>query len=207
MALLPALLSAALLSLAAPADGDVAARWPVRGPDGVHRPLITRLWDPPPAPWAAGHRGVDLATAPGAVVRAAAGGKVSFAGQVAGRGVLSIELAGTGSPPLRTTYEPVRPAVAEGERVSAGQAVATLGPGPFHCPGPCLHWGVLRGQEYVDPLSLLPGHRLGQGHSRLLPVSGAAPPGEPPTDALPGPARPPGRVTLGRAHRRRAPTR
>ena len=78
--------------------------------------------DPPPEPWTAGHRGVDLAAQPGRPVRAVAAGRVSFAGRVAGQAVVSIELTGTGLPPLRTTYEPVRPAVRKGDRVRGGRA-------------------------------------------------------------------------------------
>lgn len=35
---------------------------------------VARPFDPPPTPYAAGHRGVDLLAVPGAAVRAAAGG-------------------------------------------------------------------------------------------------------------------------------------
>ncbi|GAA3480662.1 peptidoglycan DD-metalloendopeptidase family protein [Streptomyces yanii] len=90
------------------------------------RPVVVRGWEPPAGTYGRGHRGVDLAAAPGARVRAAAGGRVSFAGRVAGRGVLSIEVAGTGDPPLRTTYEPVRALVPEGDEVRAGQPVAVM---------------------------------------------------------------------------------
>ncbi|MFJ2741319.1 peptidoglycan DD-metalloendopeptidase family protein [Streptomyces sp. NPDC087440] len=161
---------AVLLWQASPAlaaqDPDRA--WPV----GVH-PSVVRGWQPPPSRYAAGHRGVDLAAAPGAQVRAAAAGRVSFAGRVAGRGVLSVTLSGTGDPPLRTTYEPVRALVAEGDAVRAGQLVAVLEPGAYHCPaGTCLHWGLLRGADYLDPLSLLPPALLHRGPPRLLPVFG-----------------------------------
>ncbi|MEV5597617.1 M23 family metallopeptidase [Streptomyces sp. NPDC052496] len=153
--------------------GDRA--WPITGPTGA-RPAVARGWEPPPAPWAPGHRGVDLLADEGATVRAAAPGRVLFAGKVAGRGVVSIEVAGSGQPPLRTTYEPVRPMVRKGDHVTAGQPVATLGPGPFHCSRPCLHWGLLRGKTYLDPLSLLPASMLHPGPSRLLPVTGVPEP-------------------------------
>lgn len=150
--------------------------WPVEGTDGARRPRVPRGWDPPPQRWAPGHRGVDLAARPGQAVRAVADGKVSFAGKVAGSGVVSIELAGTGKPPLRTTYQPVRPSVHKGEAVKAGETVGTLVRGE-HCPHmPCLHWGLLRGDRYLDPLSLLPASLLG-GRSRLLPVFGVPVPG------------------------------
>src|SRR5690606_25910030 len=99
--------------------------WPLTG-----HPSVVRGWEPPAGPYGPGHRGVDLAAAPGAEVLAAAAGRVSFAGEVAGRGVVSVELAGTGDPPLRTTYEPVRPLVAKGDEVTAGQAVAVLEASP-----------------------------------------------------------------------------
>ncbi len=145
--------------------------WPVEGPAGI-RPTVLHGWEPPPSPWAAGHRGVDLASPTGATVRSAAPGRVAYAGTVAGRGVLSIEVSRSGRPPLRTTYEPVRPTVRKGQRVTAGQPVAVLQRGPFHCRAPCLHWGLRRGRTYQDPLSLLPAGMRSGGPSRLLPVFG-----------------------------------
>lgn len=155
---------------AASADPEVPAVgrvWPV----GT-RPPVVRGWDPPASPYARGHRGVDLATAPGAPVRAVAAGRVSFAGRVAGRGVVAVELAATGEPPLRTTYEPVRAAVREGETVAAGQVVGTVEPAGSHCTRVCVHWGLLRGGTYLDPLSLLPPWLRRSHPSRLLPVLG-----------------------------------
>ncbi|MET9887718.1 M23 family metallopeptidase [Streptomyces sp. NPDC006430] len=126
--------------------------------------VVTRWWDPPPTPYAAGHRGVDLAAPVGADIRTVGPGRVHHAGPVAGRGVLSLTLPGG----LRTTYEPVRPLVTEGEEVVAGQVVATLAEGP-HCSRPCLHWGLLSGDTYLNPLTLLP-----RPTPRLLPLDGAA---------------------------------
>ncbi|MFI8522058.1 murein hydrolase activator EnvC family protein [Streptomyces sp. NPDC085481] len=141
-----------------------AAVWPV----GPPRPEVLRGWEPPPGPYASGHRGLDLAAPPGAEVLAPAPGTVGFAGPVAGRGVLTITLTGTGSPPLRTTYGPVEPLVRTGTVVRAGDPVARVAPGG-HCPRACLHWGLLRGERYLNPLGLLRG-----GPSRLLPVTGGA---------------------------------
>ncbi|MEU6878291.1 M23 family metallopeptidase [Streptomyces sp. NPDC046712] len=140
--------------------------WPV----GPPRPEIIRGWEPPAGPYGPGHRGLDLAAPPGTPVHAAASGVVTFAGRVAGRGVLTITLPGTGDPPLRTTYEPVTPTVTAGTTVTRGQPVATLAAPATddpHCPESCLHWGLLRGDSYLNPLLLL--HR---SPSRLLPVTG-----------------------------------
>ncbi|MEV2262535.1 M23 family metallopeptidase [Streptomyces anulatus] len=147
---------------------DSGARsWPLMG-----RPSVLRGWEPPTGPYGPGHRGVDLTAGPGARVLAATDGRVSFAGRVAGRGVVAIEVAGSGSPPLRTTYEPVRALVEEGASIRAGQPVGVLEEGPFHCAEGCLHWGLRRGDAYLDPLSLLPPALLRRGPSRLLPVFG-----------------------------------
>ncbi|WP_328768354.1 M23 family metallopeptidase [Streptomyces sp. NBC_00286] len=148
--------------------------WPV----GV-RPPVTRGWVPPTTEYGRGHRGVDLAAPPGAPVRAVAPGRVSFAGRVAGRGVLSIELDSTGDPPLRTTYEPVRATAKKGDEVAPGDIVGVVEPTGSHCQASCLHWGLLRAGTYLDPLSLLPPGLLRRGPSRLLPVIGV--PEEPPT--------------------------
>ncbi|CAL9597154.1 hypothetical protein SUDANB176_05356 [Streptomyces sp. enrichment culture] len=160
-----------------PADGDggtpaVARAWPV----GV-RPRVLRGWEPPATVYGRGHRGVDLAAAPGTPVRAVAAGRVSFAGRVAGRGVVSVELADTGDPPLRTTHEPVRASVDEGDEVAAGEVIGTVEPTGSHCTAPCVHWGLLRGDVYLDPLTLLPPWLLRGGPPRLLPVLGVPVPG------------------------------
>ncbi|MGW7822917.1 peptidoglycan DD-metalloendopeptidase family protein [Streptomyces puniciscabiei] len=143
----------------------VARTWPV----GV-RPLVLRGWEPPATVYGPGHRGVDLAAPAGSGVRAVAPGRVSFAGRVAGRGVVSVDLTGTD---LRTTYEPVTALVHKGDEVGAGQAVGTVEPAPAsHCPTTCVHWGLLRDRTYLDPLSLLPPWLLHRGPPRLLPVLG-----------------------------------
>ena len=145
---------------------SVARAWPVGS-----RPLVVRGWEPPATPYGPGHRGVDLAALPSAPVRAVAPGRVSFAGRVGGRGVVSVELSGTGEPPLRTTYGPVHATVRKGDEVTAGDTLGTLDPSPAHCPASCLHWGLLRARTYLNPLSLLPPWLLGRGPSRLLPVT------------------------------------
>ncbi|XUZ98547.1 murein hydrolase activator EnvC family protein [Streptomyces araujoniae] len=146
----------------APGERAGGPVWPLAG-----RPAVVRGWEPPAGPYGPGHRGVDLAARAGDTVVAAATGRVAFAGRVAGRGVLVIELTGSGAPPLRTTYEPVRALVAQGDEVVAGRPVGLLEAGPFHCARGCLHWGLRRGEAYLNPLSL-----LRRGPSRLLPVSG-----------------------------------
>ncbi len=151
----------------------VASGWPVGD-----RPTVLRGWEPPATPYGRGHRGVDLAALAGAPVRAVAAGTVSFAGRVAGKGVVSVELAGTGDPPLRTTYEPVAVSVEKGEEVAAGGVLGTVEPSGSHCTG-CLHWGLLRGDVYLDPLSLLPPWLLDAGPAVLLPVLGVPDPAGP----------------------------
>jgi murein DD-endopeptidase MepM/ murein hydrolase activator NlpD len=148
----------------APDVPAIGRAWPV----GT-RPAVLRGWEPPATIYGRGHRGVDLSAPAGTPVRAVAAGRVSFAGLVAGKGVVSVELTGTD---LRTTYEPVRASVAKGDEVEAGEAVGTVDPTGSHCAVTCVHWGLLRGETYLDPLSLLPPWLLHRGPSRLLPVLG-----------------------------------
>lgn len=125
-------------------------------------PPVARPFDPPPGPYAAGHRGVDLVSAPGAVVLAAADGVVVFAGRVVDRDVVSVAHAGG----LRSTYEPVTPSVGVGARVRAGDPIGVLVAGHRGCPAPaCLHWGLRREGTYLDPLLALRPLRV-----RLLPL-------------------------------------
>ncbi|WP_197431397.1 MULTISPECIES: M23 family metallopeptidase [unclassified Dietzia] len=147
-------------------------RGPLPGPVSAVRPF-----DPPAQRWLSGHRGVDLAAPPLAVIRAPAGGTVVFAGAVGGRPVLSIE-HGAG---LRTTYEPVRATVRTGDDVATGDTVGHLLAGHAGCPvHACLHWGarVASGgpagdDDYIDPLSLLSVHDRPIRLKPTLPGDGA----------------------------------
>lgn len=136
-----------------PAEAGSTAVLPVPGP-------VLRGFDPPAHPWLPGHRGVDLGAAPGTPVRAAMAGRVVFAAELAGRGVVVVSHG-----VLRTTYEPVTAVVDVGTMVGAGDRIGTLQAG-HSCSGGCLHWGLRRGEEYLNPLSL-----LDPGPLQLLPNS------------------------------------
>lgn len=121
-------------------------------------------FDRPAQNWLPGHRGVDLVGQSDDKVLAAGNGVITFAGLVAGKGVVVIKHG-----KLRTTYEPVTASVIVGSRVRVGDVIGTLSPGESHCAtqstASCLHWGLLRGEKYLNPLSLV------QKRVRLLPKS------------------------------------
>lgn len=159
LGLLLALVPAAITMDAAAADLPPAPSrdggWPLRP-----RPGIVSGFDPPATRWGAGHRGVDLLGRLGQPVRASLGGTVTFAAPIAGRGVVVVDHGG-----VRTTYEPVSASVRAGDRVVRGGTIGTLRLSGSHCfPRTCLHWGLLRGTDYLDPLAL-----VGAGPIRLLP--------------------------------------
>jgi murein DD-endopeptidase MepM/ murein hydrolase activator NlpD len=121
-------------------------QWPL-----TPRPGVLRNFDPPPKPWLSGHRGVDLgAASDGVQVSSPAAGTVSFAGVVVDRPVITID-HGNG---LRSSFEPVESTLTAGTVVAAGQPIGTLLPG--HCAAAsCVHWGVRRGDDYVNPLQFV----------------------------------------------------
>lgn len=125
-------------------------------------PRVARGFDPPDQPWLPGHRGVDLVGEPGAIVRSPAAGEITFAGVIAGRGVLVVSHGA-----MRSTFEPVSTDLPVGSIVTEEQPVGTLSASGGHClPRTCLHWGVLRGDVYLDPLSF-----VGKGPIILLPLT------------------------------------
>lgn len=152
---------AAHVEQAGPSHSSGVARSGEPGPSvyvppvgGAHGPAgVARGFDPPHSAWGAGHRGVDLAAAAGAEVRSPGPGTVTFAGTIAGRGVVVVAHPDG----LRSSLEPVTAAVPVGTGVTAGEPVGRIeSPASGHCaPESCVHWGVRRGERYVDPVSLL----------------------------------------------------
>jgi murein DD-endopeptidase MepM/ murein hydrolase activator NlpD len=159
----PLLAAGVAMALASPVTIPGSAtrwQWPLEPV-----PRVVRGYDEPASPYGPGHRGVDLSGAVGQVVLAVAAGRVSFAGPVAGRGVVVVDHGR-----LSSTYQPVSGYVSRGDRVSAGQPIGSLELTGSHClPEPCLHLGAKRGETYLDPLSLLPGRPV-----RLKPLAGTS---------------------------------
>lgn len=153
---------------------------------------VLSKFSPPAQRWLAGHRGVDLGARIGQTVMAAGSGRVAFAGDIAGRGVVTVTHGN-----LRTTYEPVVASVVSGQAISQGQAIGVIGTGG-HCDHRCLHWGLLNGDEYLDPLLLLST----KPPVLKVPSSARTPTnGKPSTDSFGHSARsgdPPPRATPGR---------
>lgn len=148
---------AAVTPAAASPGGSPAAASAVAEPPVLDAPVdpvrAASLFDPPPRPWLAGHRGIDLLAPAGDPVRSPATGVVTFAGRVVDRGVVTVDHG-----PVRSSLEPVSAQVRVGDMVVAGQLVGTVEDVPGHCaPASCVHWGVRRGDVYLDPLDLLRG--------------------------------------------------
>ncbi|MFI7066621.1 M23 family metallopeptidase [Kribbella sp. NPDC050124] len=167
---------APIAPVAAPPDPAV---WPL-----TPRPAVVRGFDLPAKPWLPGHRGVDLSGSPGQPVRAATAGTITYAGQLAGRGVVVVS---TGV--RRTTYEPVVSGAKVGTTVTPGTVIGRLSAAGSHCaPVTCLHWGLVQGRTYLNPLTLLPDRPV-----RLLPLTPAAlapPDAHPPQPVADGSAPP-----------------
>jgi len=167
-------------SVAAPAAAAPGWTPPVSGSP-------TRLFDLGPDPFARGqHRGVDFA-APGERVRAACGGRVVFAGRVAGAGTVSVRCGR-----WRVSYAPLaRIAVREGARIGAGARLGRAGSE--------LHFGVRReGRRfgYVDPLRFLAGARP-PPPTALVPIRRPPPERPRPRPSRPVPGLAPWPVWLG----------
>jgi len=160
--------SVAPRSVDGPAPGDPAFAlalpngtwtWPVTGP-------VIRGFDPPDTPFGAGHRGIDIAVAPGTPILAPEAGTVSFAGRVGGELFVTIVHGGG----LSSTYSWISvAAVRKGDVVSQGQTIGATGTGHPGASVPHLHFGVKLDGEYVDPLELLAPLGV-QDLIRLVPI-------------------------------------
>lgn len=163
---------AVLVLLIAPLAGEGPAETAIDEPRGnwswplSPEPAVLRAFDPPDKPWLSGHRGVDLkATASATPVTSPEAGTVTFAGVVVDRPVITIDHGG-----VKSSFEPVESSLAVGTAVSKGDVIGTVLPG--HCGDiPCLHWGVRRGEEYLNPLSFVRDLRP----SILLPLTARGP--------------------------------
>jgi len=170
---LTALVLALLLTATAPAGADPEPHgvWPLRP-----QPEVVRGFDLPDVTWGSGHRGVDLRSSLGQAVHTALAGRVSFVGVIAGVSVVVVDHGA-----LRTTYQPVAASVRVGAELAAGDVIGTLQWFGSHCfPAACLHWGLLEGERYLDPLTIVRGPQP----VRLLPLTGAAAPGLRPAPVL-----------------------
>lgn len=112
---------------------------------------MIRPFEAPETKYSPGHRGIDIAAAEGAAVRAPEGGIVHFAGSVAGKPVVSLEHAGG----LLSSFEPVVATVHEGDAVAEGDVIGTVAASD-HCGAQaCFHLGARLGGEYLNPMLLL----------------------------------------------------
>jgi murein DD-endopeptidase MepM/ murein hydrolase activator NlpD len=117
----------------------------------------------PPTPYTAGHRGIDLVAARGAVVVAPDAGVVRYAGWVGDRFLVSIDHGGG----VLSSIEPVQPSVGTGDAVARGSPIGEVAVGG-HCADACVHLGVRVDGEYVSPFRFLGG----VPRAVLLPLEG-----------------------------------
>ena len=137
-----------VLALAPAARGDIGFgtwSWPVVGP-------ILRGYEPPPTPYSAGHRGIDIAVPFGTPIRAPADGTVSFAGFVAGSLFATLDHGNA----VRSSYSWISAVmVKKGDVVTRGQVFARTGHGHPEVATPHLQFGVRINGDYVDPMLFL----------------------------------------------------
>jgi len=128
---------------------DARFIWPLRGRlTSLFGPRIHPIFGTPDF-----HTGIDLAVPEGTEVHAAAAGKVSFAGERGGYGLLVVVEHGDG---FSTYYAHLsRILVEAGQFVEQGQVIALSGNTGIST-GPHLHFEIRRHGKPVDPLPWLP---------------------------------------------------
>ncbi len=125
-------------------------QWPVK------RVKVVKEFNPPPKPWMAGHRGVDLSASQGTLLYAPADGVISFSGFVAGKSVVSIRHG-----KLTSTFEPAVTDLTVGTAVRRGQLFGRVEGGSDHCGKTCVQWGLKSGKKsYVNPQAVTKKRRI-----------------------------------------------
>lgn len=119
------------------------------------KPQVRGAFAPPAKPWLSGHRGVDLQGTEGAAVLAPTTGVITYSGFLVDRGVITL----TTPDGLKISFEPVISPLKVGQTVTQGQSLGVL-TGKSHCASAqslalCLHWGVRRGESYLNPLQFV----------------------------------------------------
>ena len=153
-----ALAALAVVAIAAPlAAGSTHEHYPLVFRPPVDAP-VSDPFRPPDGPYGAGNRGIEYDTRPGEVVRAAAGGTVSFAGPVAGELYVTLDHGGG----VLSTYSYLeRISVRVGADVMQGEVVGIS--------GEILHFSVRVDGAYVDPDAFIGVRRV---RVRLVPLRG-----------------------------------
>lgn len=136
---------------AAPAQatpGGPPSSQQVRWAPPFGRPLeVSGPYRAPPHKYGSGHRGIDVPATPGEVILAPTSATVSFAGPVAGRGVISLRV----TEQTVVSFEPVAAELSQGDAVPRGTKIGTVASGG-HCYAECVHIGVRIEGEYVNPM-------------------------------------------------------
>ena len=160
-----------LLAVLVTAPTARAWTWPADGP--LLRPFVFGS-----DPYLGGqHRGIDVAGAAGAPVRAAAGGTVTFAGSLPGAGKTVTVQTADGYAVTHVHLGGI--SATEGSVIAEGAKVGTIGPsGEPEVDRPYVHLGVRVAAErhgYVDPLKLLPRRKTVAPPSAPKPPAATAP--------------------------------
>ena len=141
----------ALVSIGAPGVGGWVA------PLASGFATVLEAFQRPEDRFAPGHRGVDLAAAPGTEVLAIGAGVVTHVGDVAGTPSVTIDHHA-----VRSSYLPVDAWVTPGQSVSPGEVIGVIAQRGAHCPADCLHLGLRRPawealdakqDPYLDPIA------------------------------------------------------
>jgi murein DD-endopeptidase MepM/ murein hydrolase activator NlpD len=119
----------------------------------IDPPVVKRYAEIPEQNWKTGHRGIDLLSAADGAVHSPADGYISAINSFGTKHIVSVTHG-----ELRSTFESVTTTLKINDPVQRGQIIGYLHETSDHClPDLCLHWGVKRGETYLDPINFVQG--------------------------------------------------